>query len=337
VSTIEQAAKRLEELRQSGFEARLDSGRADAGAPDRHSKGSQPGHQAPPDRHAVPSLEVAPSAKRSSASASGAVENQSERAREVSIDLARLAAVGMITPDAQRSRIADEFRVIKRPLLDNIAGKAATPVARANLIMVTSALPGEGKTFTAINLAMSIAMEMDRTVLLVDADVPHAALLSTLGIPTAPGLMDVLTDPRRTVGDVLLRTNVPKLSVLPAGSADARATELLASQGMAELVDELANRYPDRVIVFDAPPLLATTESRVLATHMGQIVFVVQANSTTYGAVGQAMATLQKCPVVMTMLNMSSHSEAGAYYGQYGYRYGGGASEAAAAQPAKGL
>jgi receptor protein-tyrosine kinase len=228
-----------------------------------------------------------------------------------------------VTPNAARSQIADEFRVVKRPLLDNVRGKAGAAERGSNLIMVTSSLPGEGKTFTAINLAMSIAMELDNTVLLVDADVARPSLLSTLGLPPSPGLMDLLTDPTVSFSDVLLRTNVEKLSLLPAGSPQTRATELLASQSMANLVEELSSRYSDRIILFDAPPLLPTTESRVLATHMGQIVLVVAADSTTQGAIRQAMATIQSCPIVMPVLNKAIRSEVGSYYGYRSYGYAG--------------
>jgi receptor protein-tyrosine kinase len=122
---------------------------------------------------------------------------------------------------------------------------------------------------------------------------------------------------------VLLRTNVEKLSLLPAGSPQTRATELLASQSMANLVEELSSRYSDRIILFDAPPLLPTTESRVLATHMGQIVLVVAADSTTQGAIRQAMATIQSCPIVMPVLNKAIRSEVGSYYGYRSYGYAG--------------
>ncbi len=137
--------------------------------------------------------------------------------------------------------------------------------------MVTSALPGEGKTFTAVNLAISMAMEFDNTVLLVDGDVAHPSLPDVLGLPTSPGLLDLLIRDDLDVADALVQTNIEKLTMLPAGSRHRRATELLASEKMAILLRELASRYPDRIIIFDSPPLLATTEARVLATHMGQI------------------------------------------------------------------
>src|SRR6185436_17047374 len=160
--------------------------------------------------------------------------------KHVDIDLARLAAMGYLTPETPRAQIADEFRVIKRPLLMNVLGKSAAPVERANQIMVTSSLPGEGKTFVTVNLAISIAAELDKTVLLVDADVSRPSVLSRLGLAPARGLLDVLADPSVQLSDVLLRTNIDGLTILPAGAPRGQATELLASEGMTRLVDELA-------------------------------------------------------------------------------------------------
>jgi receptor protein-tyrosine kinase len=190
------------------------------------------------------------------------------------------------------------------------------------MIMVTSALAGEGKTFSAVNLAMSIAMELDNTVLLVDADVANPTLPEILRFSSPKGLMNVLTDPAIRLPDVLLRTNVPKLSILPAGAPHRRATELLASEAMERLIADVANRYADRIVIFDAPPLLPTTESRVLATHMGQIVVVVEADKTSHSALKQALAAIESCPIVLTMLNKAARSDVGSYYGYRGYGYG---------------
>jgi receptor protein-tyrosine kinase len=238
--------------------------------------------------------------------------------RRVEIDLAQLAAMGYLTPETPRTRIADEFRVIKRPLLANVNGTATPPSARANLIMVTSSLAGEGKTFVSINLAISLAMELDKTVLLVDADVSRPSVLSRLGLPASAGLLDVLTDPDMQVSDVLVRTNIDKLSILPSGKANGRATELLASDAMNRLLNQMATRYSDRIVVFDAPPLLPSTESRVLATYMGQVVVVVEADRTPHKSLNQALATVESCPIVLPLLNKISRSEVGSYYGYYG-------------------
>ncbi len=241
--------------------------------------------------------------------------------RTAQIDLARLAEIGMVTPDRPRSAIAEEYRVIKRPLLRNATAVGPAQIDDGNLIMVSSALPSEGKTFCAINLAISMAMELDYTVLLVDADVSRPSVLNQLGLPPERGLMDALAGGVTDLSDVLLRTNIEKLTLLPAGMPHARATELLASEAMTQLLEQMSNRYPDRIIIFDSPPLLVTTESRVLATHMGQIVMVVEAERTTHSTVRQALATIENCPVKLMVLNKSRERGPGSYYG-YGYGYG---------------
>ena len=304
---IEQAAKRLEELKRAGIEIPVAE---TAGA----------GVESRPAAMAT----VAERTQRGTADAPGpfrepaAAEEPPRRSKPVEIDLQRLAAAGYVTPTAPRSRLADELRVIKRPLISNAQGKSAAPIEAANLIMVTSAVPGEGKTFMAINLAVSIAMELDTTVLLVDADVARPAIPLRLGLSQDKGLLDLLTSQDLDIADVMLRTNVERLSILTAGTPHSRATELLASDGMARLVEELASRYPDRILVFDAPPLLSSTESRVLATHMGQIVLVVEADRTPQASVRQALATVEQCPVVMTVLNKIERADSGSYYGYYG-------------------
>lgn len=213
--------------------------------------------------------------------------------RRVQLDLARMRDLGMVTAAGGRTNLLEEFRVIKRPLLKRAFAERAPGKNPSNLIMITSSLPGEGKTYSSINLAMSIAMELDHTVLLVDADVARPSVMRTLGLPAQRGLMDVLLDDSLDVSDVLLRTNVDTLAILPAGTSTPHATELLASSTMTALVNELANRYPDRVIIFDSPPLLLTSESRELASHMGQIVVVVEAQTTTQHAVKEALQRLE--------------------------------------------
>ncbi|HMM46952.1 MAG TPA: XrtA-associated tyrosine autokinase [Thiobacillaceae bacterium] len=236
-----------------------------------------------------------------------------------SINLARLHRMGVVAPDAEKSQIAEEFRIIKRPLIANAFGLGAPRVANGNLIMITSSLPGEGKSFCAINLAISMAMEMDRTVLLVDADVAKPRIPEYLGIHADKGLLDVLQDKDLKLSDVMIRTDIAKLSVLPAGRTYKRATELLASAAMTRLVEDIGNRYPDRIILFDSPPLLATSESSVLATHMGQIVMVVEAERTSQEAVREALSHIQSCEVVGMLLNKTTPTPgADYYYGYYG-------------------
>lgn len=314
MSLIEQAAKRLEQLRQAGAEI-----------PDDLSA------EPPAER---PSVNNAPVAGRPAQKQSHEVEPYSESvkaaasmsepsvAKRVDLNLNAIAASGLLVPSQTRSLLASEFRVIKRPLLANAMGKSTSPIRNGNLIMVTSALPGEGKSFTAINLAISIAMEMDNTVMLVDADVARPSVLSMLGLPPTEGLLDVVTASSLDISGVLLRTNIEKLSILPSGTQHQRATELLASDAMIRLLDDMAKRYPDRIIIFDSPPLLPTTEARALATHMGQIVIVVQAGETSQGAVKEALSTIEACPRKMMVLNQATQSVSERY--GYGYAYGYG-------------
>lgn len=239
-----------------------------------------------------------------------------------SIDVQGLKAQGYLTPDGEKTRVAEEFRIIKRPLLENAFGRGAPLVDQGNLAVVTSALPGEGKTYTAINLAMSIAMEMDKTVLLVDADVGRAHVHEMLKIPMGPGLIDVLTGDAGNVGDVMLRTDIPKLRVIPMGRYHPHSNELLASEEMRRLTQELAQRYSDRMVIFDAPPLLATSEAVVLSNLMGQIVFVVQSERTLQSRVKDALSLVDSSKPVGLVLNKIRKGIASDYYGYGSYGYG---------------
>lgn len=319
MSLIEQAAKRLEELRRAGAEVTaapssegVESARIDGDGhlptPEAAMRGlSARGAAAEPVAPPHTPIPLARDIRRSD----GHEQNRIE------IDLERLKARGFVTPDAPKSQIADEFRVIKRPIIHNARRAGASAIRNGNLIMVTSALPGEGKTFTAVNLALSVAMELDTTVLLVDGDVAHPELPRVLGTPGSPGLLELLTTNELDVSDAIVRTNVDNLSVLPAGAHHRRATELLASEQMAMVLHELATRYPDRIVIFDSPPLLPTTEARALASHMGQIVMVVAADSTRQHAVNLALATIENCEIVMMMLNKADKTDVGTYYGYY--------------------
>jgi protein-tyrosine kinase len=256
-----------------------------------------------------PAVQSAPAAASATASATSAARADMPRktapkpgVRKVDLDLARMRDAGMVTAASGRTSLLEDFRVIKRPLLKRAFSEGAAGRPN-NLIMITSSLPGEGKTYCAINLAMSIAMELDHTVLLVDADVARPSVLRTLGLPAQRGLMDILIDDKLDLSDVMLRTNVDTLSILPAGTSTPRATELLASSTMSSLVNEIANRYPDRVIIFDSPPLLLTSEASVLAGHMGQIVMVVEAQGTTQHAVKEALRQLEGCSNVNLIYN----------------------------------
>ena len=241
------------------------------------------------------------------------------------ISISGLAREGILTPDAERSRTAEEYRMIKRPLLTRAFSGVGATVAHRNLIMCTSSVEGEGKTFTSLNLAISIAMELDRTVLLVDADLAKPGLSRILNINNRPGLTDRLINEDIDLKDLLLRTDVPKLTVLPAGRRHRRSTELLASNNMRALLDELALRYPDRVVLFDSPPLLATSEAGVLAQQMGQICLVVESTVTPQFLVKDALRQLVSTDNVSLVLNKCKPDLfLGGYGYGYNYRYGYG-------------
>ena len=247
------------------------------------------------------------------------VSGGATRAREpVRLHLEGMRLKGMLTPESKQSITGEEFRVIKRPLLANAFGKNTAPVKNGKRIMVTSAFPGEGKSFCAINLAMSIAAERDHKVLLIDADVARPSIPRELGISAEVGLMDWLLDPKLDVADLVLSTNVDKLSILPAGRRHQQATELIASASMSRLLELISARFPDRICIFDSPPLLVTTEARTLASYMGQIVMVVEAGRTPRDVITEALATVASCEVVGLVLNKAKKIETSGYYG-YGY------------------
>lgn len=305
MSIIEQAARRLDELKRAGVDIPWSApGLADqeTAAPQgiRAVESTRPGEPRPRRAEAV---------------------EAAKHSRSVEINLARLQREGYLVPHLSHSALATELRIIKQPCLRNAhSTQEGAAVQRGNLILVTSALPGEGKTFVAMNLAMSIALEVDHSVLLVDADVLRPSVFERYGLPPERGLLDLLVDPKLEVADVMLRTNVPKLSLLSAGTPNPHAAELLASDTMDKLLDELASRYSDRIIVFDAPPLLPTAESRVLASRAGQVLMVVGAESTPQSAVERAFAAIESCPNVMSVLNRArvAGSADGYGYGAYG-------------------
>jgi exopolysaccharide/PEP-CTERM locus tyrosine autokinase len=298
VSIIEKAASRIDRQRSTAHASPVSPvSQIDAGAIEAAVMDSPVLLEATHDSVHVAPVLSAPAASASAAAAAGAAAERAATpkftTRRVELDLARMRELGMVTAAGGRTPLLEDFRIIKRPLLQRAFGESMPGDNPGNLIMITSSLPGEGKTYTAINLAMSIAMELDHTVLLVDADVARPSVLRTLGLPNQRGLMDILVDDKLDMADVMLRTNVDTLSILPAGTSTPRATELLASSTMSNLVNEIASRYPDRIVIFDSPPLLLTSESRVLASHMGQIVMVVEAQTTTQHAVKEALSQLE--------------------------------------------
>lgn len=278
-----------------------------------------PGHR---DDAAKPAASTAPGERNKGHGEAGA--RPARTSRSIAIDWAAIRARGMLVPELANSQMAEEYRIIKRPLLMNAFPDGDNGIERANLILITSSVPGEGKTFTAMNLALSIAMEREKTVLLIDADVAKPSIGGLLGLPGQAGLIDLLKDPAVRYEDVAFKTDIPNFSVLPAGKQDRHSTELLASDAMKRLARELSARYSDRVVIFDSPPLLAATQGAVLATLVGQVVLVVEADSTPQYIVRESFGKLESCEIVGCVLNKTKKGFGFKYYGYYGYGYGYG-------------
>jgi exopolysaccharide/PEP-CTERM locus tyrosine autokinase len=252
-----------------------------------------------------------------------AVRRDAADGEVVHIDLDALVRAGLLPSEDEASgRLSNEVRRAKLPLLNNATGKSAKVPEFADRIAVTSAVPGEGKTFTAIHLAMSLAREPDFEVLLLDADIPKSDVTRTFGLEGYPGLMDILVDEMRRPTDVILRTDVPNLFLVPAGQRSSLAAELFGGRRMAQVLEELGASNKQRLLVFDSSPLLATPEARVLASQMGQVVVVVGAGHTRRYELKSALEGLGGSQYVGLILNKSRlpaiENPYYGYYGQYG-------------------
>lgn len=241
--------------------------------------------------------------------------------RSAPIDRDALRVGGMIVPGERITAMAEEFRMVKRQLLLTARAVAAKDGARAadraRMILVCSAQPNEGKTFCAINLALSLAAEKDMEILLVDADFAKPDVMERLGLPDGPGLLDALAGDVANVEDCIVDTDVPQLSVLPAGTRTNGDTELLASDRARALLDGLAKANPRRIVIFDSPPALAASPASVLAALVGQVMLVVRADSTSESDLREAVNTLDGCEHIQLLLNSVSFQPGGRRFGSY--------------------
>jgi protein-tyrosine kinase len=238
-------------------------------------------------------------------------------ARTIAINQDALRAAGLLPPPHQERELAQQYRQIKRPLINRALGRGVEALPHGNLMMIASAMPGEGKTFMSLNLALSMRLEEDVTVLLVDGDVVNPRVSQVLGAQTEFGLLDVIKDPSLSVSSLIMPTDVPGLTFLPAGRADDNATELLASARMQQVMTQLAAQDPTRMVLFDSAPLLLTTESQALAQIAGQILIVVRADQTPQHMVLEAIDTIAEEKPISLVLNQSVRGPPGYYY-QYG-------------------
>jgi len=239
--------------------------------------------------------------------------------KSVYIDLDRLAAAGFLQLDGGNTRLDEDYQQVKRRLLGNTLPGMAPSSAPPNLIMVTSSVPGEGKTFTSVNMALSLTKEVDHTILAIDTDIVKRDLSKAFGCVDQLGLYDVLSNPALEISDVMLRTNIPNLVVIPAGQDQSARTELLASTRMKSITEELATRYSDRLVLFDTSPILATSTALALAPQVGQFVLVVEANKTKHETLSAALDLLDETPITGLILNKVKQSTRKTYdyYGYY--------------------
>lgn len=238
--------------------------------------------------------------------------------RRVALDLDALRAREEIPEAGQERRFADYYREIKRPVIERAFASGGRPESR--IVLVTSALPAEGKTFTALNLALSIARERDVSVLLVDADLPKAHLSRSLGISELPGVLDALSDTALDVDSLVLGTDIAGLEVLPAGKGiESSAAELIASAAMGQVAARLTGRHPRRLVLFDSAPLLVSSEARALKQIPGQILMVARAGKTPRQALLDAIALVDKAKLQSLVLNEAYAAGREGYYDYYGY------------------
>jgi protein-tyrosine kinase len=240
---------------------------------------------------------------------------------KVIIDFDMLEQKGFVSTNTERRVINEEYRAIKRKLLDNAFGPLSKSLKNSNIIMVTSSRPGEGKTFTAINLALSIALEQDKTVLLVDADVLRPNVMKTLELENKQGLMEYLLGEKENISEVMCRTSLDNLRIISAGKSHHLSTELLASQRMFDAVEEIANRYTDRVVIVDTPPMLGINETAILANLAGQAIVVTEEAKTKLIDIQNAVKQLNPDMAIGFVVNKSEQSTADS--ASYGYYYHG--------------
>ena len=238
------------------------------------------------------------------------------------VDRDKLRELGFIVPDSPAGPLAEEFRIVKRQLL--LGMSAGSPVAadKRRTVLVCSAQPDEGKTFCAVNLALSLAGERDHEVLLVDADFPKPEVLDILGLEAkGAGFVDALADPSLDPERLVIRTDIGGLSVLPAGRYENDVPELLGSGRTAEVLARLTEGRPKRIVIFDSPPALMASAAAALAGHVGQLMLVVRADQTTEADLKEAAGLLSGCPQISLLLNGTGFAATGRRFGSY-YGYG---------------
>jgi protein-tyrosine kinase len=256
-------------------------------------------------------MSLAASAPKAPALVIAAAVEAEEPSKRVKIDLSALRDKGYFPQEGLERRFADHYRQIKRPLIEKALANTET-----RLIVVTSAMPGDGKSFTSINLALSIARERDASVLLVDADLPRANISRVCGVENEPGLTDALLDETRDVESLVIGTDIRGFDVLPTGKFVDNATELVASARMGQITARLMSRQR-RLVLLDSPPLLGSSEAHALVRLPAQVIIVVRAGVTPRHAIGESVALVERSKLQGIVLNGAPLKAGAAYY--YGY------------------
>jgi len=236
---------------------------------------------------------------------------------QVAIDIEYLARAGFVMPDAPVSGLAEETRLVKRRLLAAIDAAAQRCDPRARTVLIASGQPGEGKTFVAINLALSIAGEQDRSVLLIDGDTAKSDLPARFGIEDRPGFVDALADRSIDPEALVVDTDLSGLSILTAGRKERNVPELLASARTGEVLERLLSADPNRIILIDSPPALAASPAGVLASQVGQCLVVVRADTTSEADLKETIDLLSTCPSLSLVLNSTAFTVGGRRFGRY--------------------
>lgn len=276
---------------------------------------TQPLSATPRAAVATPTVEVGPRRAKTA------------RGGTVVLDFEQLRQDGRLPPEVLTHRTEEEFRRIKWPLLNAIAHREGARPAANNIVLVTSAIPGEGKTFNALNLALSVARDRDLEVLLVDGDVAQPSLTASLGLTGRPGITNLLREARLELDDVVYATNVPQLEFVPAGARHDNAPELLAGTRATAVVEALSARASPGVVIVDSPPVLATNEAQVMSRYAGQVLMVVRADSTEQRVLTEALSLLDHARPVSAVLNRVEPSLVSRYYSHYYYGYSRGGSK----------
>ena len=239
------------------------------------------------------------------------------------MDPTRCKNLGVLPPERVRGRTLEVFRNIKRSMLAKYHALQEAGEKNANVILVASATPNDGKTFVALNLALSFALDRDLDVLLIDTDLRRSSISELFCLDSERGLIAALNDPSIRAQDLIVTTDIERLSIIPAGESKSKNIDLLASKRMRQIIAEVAWRRKDRIVIFDAPPVLATSDSGVLAAYAGQIAFVMAANKTSKSAAIEAIGHLQACPHIGIILNKVRHQFGGFSFGKYFDSYAG--------------